>query len=222
MFVLVLKYDPLSGGRRAELRGLVSCARDEAVPEYWVSLGLGAADSFARGALVGYRRWAEPVRGFLARALQSALSEPPEPFELACASFELLVFDWRTGRLVDKIDGDCQGCRERLYPSSIGMSGFRNPWDAAFDACAIEAFGSTRLPPIEAAEPLRLHHEGSVRYVRTSDLPLEAMLAAERSLPDSARPFVPGVPDAVHPWALEAFLNSRNPTLGPGQRWAWP
>jgi hypothetical protein len=223
MLVMLLRYDGTLTSRTGELRGLVTCARDSPSPDYRVSLGRDVARTFARGTLHQYARWSEPIRALIARSIHAAMNSFDEPFELPCRSLQLLVYDWRTSFLVDRIEVNCSSVgAEPGQAFSKHQLLAQNPWEAAFFACAFDTFGTTRLPTRPRRMTLKVYHQGGVRYCRTSELPLEARVVAEQVLPRKARPLVPRIPDAVFPWALEAFLANQIHSRPSEATWTWP
>ena len=222
MYLLTLTCRESGRAPSRQLRGLIACATEGPTPDYWVSLAGLDKEPFSRGVLPAFPRWSESVRAFVARAidvvLQNLESEPPA---FHCEAAELRVLDWRTNRVVDQIEVRASPpALEAVQPParhSVGPS----PWRAIFDACVFDAFGGTGVPATPPPlEPAVYVYQG-IKYCRTSELPLEAQVVADRSLAPQARPFVPLVPDAVYPWSLHAFLRNEDDGVS-SPCWSWP
>jgi len=222
MYVLTLTCKEHGHARNRELRGLIACASEGPTPDYWVSLSGLDREPFSRGLLPAFPRWSEPVRAFVARAIDVVLQNLEEgPPVVHCEAAELRVLDWRTNHIVDQVELRASPPMSNALPPSAPHSIGLNPWKAMLDACAFDAFGATGVPA--APPPLQplVYAYGGIKYCRTKDLPLEAQVVAERSLSRQTRPFVPSVPDAVYPWSLHAFLrNEFDDNVAPC--WSWP
>lgn len=198
----------VSGRSPVQLRGLIARTTDDSAPDHWVSLG-GLGDvPFSRGILRAYPRWAEPIRVLVARAISVVLQDlERQPPKFVCEGVGLSVFDTASNRLLDRVEVMSEAMcvsRGQLGGHHLGEM---SPWKVLRDACLFSTYGSVRMPetPVPLSPPV--YERGGVTYCRTSDLPFEARVAADRGLDPSEWPFVPGIPDAVYPWALSAFLN---------------
>ena len=219
MFVLNLTFSEWQTGRPKSLRGLIACASDGEAPDYWVSLG-GSGQPFRRAMLKAYPRWAEPVRAFVARAIEAVELADGNDDVGFNVPLECVVEDWRTKGLVDVISVGADAPRARLF--SDNRPRFVDPWSMVRRHCAFQAFGGQRIPMAPEGVRLRLYQDAGGAYCRLSDLPHEARAVAERAIGAPSRMFVPAIPDAVQPWAVAAFLQSNLPDHREASAWTWP
>jgi len=211
MLTLILKCRDTRCGTVRTLRGLIaSAASDGEVSDYWVSLLDECHRPKQRALLLGYPRWAEPTRAFLARCLNAGLGTSDASAWFPTDGCELTVTDWSTQSVVDIVSfGDLGRTNVAARTgSALGRSG----WQLMRWVCAQDAFGGQELP--ESPMPVRptIYECSGVKYCRTSELPIEARVTFERLQTHFDRPFVPAVPDAVYPWWLESFLRDELPT----------
>lgn len=205
MLTLSLNCRDTRSGTTHAFRGLVAATSKGEVSDYWVSLFDERHRPKHRALLRQYARWAEPTRALLARCLDEVLTTSESSVWFPTDACELTVTDWGTQTVVDLVSfGDLRHASPvtlRAAPASR-----RNGWELMRWVCAQDAFGRQELP--EPPVPVRptIYERSGVKYCRTSDLPLEAMVAFERLQTHLDRPFVPAVPDAVYPWWLESFL----------------
>jgi len=102
-------------------------------------------------------------------------------------------------------------------PAPVQVSLTRYPrwsasvWDLVARSLAKALSGSERLPrrPARLAVPIR--HDGSVAYVRLSDIPEPARSGFERRMRGSTVPVIPGEGECAYSWDWLGFIS--------GSRW---
>jgi hypothetical protein len=128
----------------------------------------------------------------------------------------LSVKDWRSSLPVDEMEAT-------LAPWTSEHAQFASPWQTIAEWMASKSFGHAATPA-STPKPLSvityLHDDAS--YARSRDFPFEALVALERQLTGIPRPFVPDVPDALHPSQAYDFLSNRLPAEGRPCTWLWP
>jgi hypothetical protein len=80
-------------------------------------------------------------------------------------------------------------------------------WDLVARALAKALSGSERLPRRPARLAVPMHHDGSVAYVRLSDIPEPARSAFERRMRGSTVPVIPGEGDCAYSWDWLGFIS---------------
>lgn len=88
---------------------------------------------------------------------------------------------------------------------------------------AEKSFGHVTAPSsVPAPLSATIHPHDDSSYARSRAFPFEALVALERQLTGVPRPFVPDVPDALHPSQVNDFLSNRLPAEGRPCTWLWP
>lgn len=108
-------------------------------------------------------------------------------------------------------------------PAPVQVSLTRYPrwsasvWDLAARAICKSLGGSERLPRRPAPLSVPVHHDGSVAYVRMSEIPEPARSAFDRRMLGATVPAIPGEKDCVYAWDWESFISPgrrRHPPQG--------
>lgn len=215
MFLLKLYLLDGSGGSLCELRGFVASVSDSLVSDFHVGVQSAGQENFLHGLLSRSPRYAEPVLGFVGRALSS--------LDFAGSTWELpphhgltmsVVDARRSMKQVAKLCVPLQ--RSELAEASLG------PWDLVRRWCVQDVYGCERAPESPAPLDLPVRWHGEVRYCLLEELPADARLAARWVIPKDAKVLVPGHKDAVSPETAFAFLSNQLEVPRPFGGWLWP
>jgi hypothetical protein len=171
-----------------------------------------------------YPRWAESVRGLVARAL--AIGHPSED-GLRCASLGLSAMEIQIGIRpggrghlapismvqmstkrgnfhVGWVEGQVTGCNPLVRKEAR----YADVWHVAQHALAVSMYGSSCIPEVVPLS-VKFYRYGDIPYMRTSDLPEPVRTEFERRQCHSGRPVVPGAADACFAWDWTDFLSGR-------------
>lgn len=81
-------------------------------------------------------------------------------------------------------------------------------WDLVARAICKARGGSERLPRRPAPLSVPVHHDGSVAYVRMSEIPEPARSAFERRMQGATQPVIAGELDVVYAWDWLDFISA--------------
>ncbi len=196
-----------------DFRGLITSATNELQTDFYTALAVHEGGRAAEGLLIGAARWSEPVLSFVARCIDAVelggdLALPPYSNGL------FSVTDVRRGMR------EVAGFDFVPEPRHDDVATVQRLWRNIRDRCLIKDTGTVTLPPLPSPLAPPVYDAPGGSYCRLADLPIDARTAAAWVLP--RRGNVTGVPDAVLPAAMHAFLCNEAEIPRPFFGWVWP